>query len=229
MFELVSLANRIVVKYEEPKLIFHGARMLETGREKHLEWLEIAACGFFDSHRWNWPVIKSFPIKSLAEALSAAEHLNGALQEGFVVVDKDFNRVKIKSPQYVQLHHLKGNNQFSTRRAIELCQTGEIEECLLHFPEVETKVRPIQRFLEEVSRKAYEYFINHRHLTRKDYALGLKGVPYSGICFSLMTRYTEDPKSTLLPDQTYKLVLGAKVNYLEDMYSSVKDNLVELP
>ena len=45
-------------------------------------------------------------LKSLHAIETAAEKLNPAEAEGFVAVDAKWNRIKIKSPAYVAMHHL---------------------------------------------------------------------------------------------------------------------------
>lgn len=56
------------------------------------------------SHNWKTP--KQYDFKSVEEVLEASRRLDGASQEGFVCVDEAWNRVKVKSPQYVALAHL---------------------------------------------------------------------------------------------------------------------------
>ena len=110
MFELCDQPNRIVVKHDKPRLVLHGARDLSTGRELDRGELKQIA------EAYNWDYVRSYAITSIEECLAAAEALDPIKTEGFVVVDAEFHRVKIKSPRYVILHHMKGAT--TPRRAI---------------------------------------------------------------------------------------------------------------
>lgn len=178
MFELCAANNRIVVMHPEPRLVLHGARDVETGVEiPHRSLTAIAdAC--------NWEVVKTFPLATPADCLAAAEALDPLNTEGFVVVDAQFNRVKIKSPRYVVLHHMKGAS--TTRRAIELWQTGETAELLAHFPEMSATITPVHDALDSAAVSAVADYEFHRVLpTRKDFALAVKDRPWSAVTFKL--------------------------------------------
>lgn len=185
MFELCDAPNRIVVKHDKPRIVLHGARDLTTGQEIALRDLE----GFVETLRWE--MARSYPIGSISECLAAAEQLDPLQAEGFVVVDGAFNRVKIKSPRYVILHHMKG--EATPRRAIELWQTGEVGELLAHFPEMAPRILPIHEALDGFARNAVnEMLANAGAASRKDFALAVKDKPWSAACF----RMYGDPSPT---------------------------------
>lgn len=178
MFEMCAADNRIVVRYETPRIVLHGARNLETGVELTHGELEGAA----DEYRWE--LVKSYPIASIDDALAAAAALDPLATEGFVVVDAAFNRVKIKSPRYVVLHHMKG--EATVRRAIELWQTGEVKELLSYFPEMEPQIAPVHAALEFASYGALlDLSRNKSAPTRKDFAMAVKDAPWSATTFKL--------------------------------------------
>ena len=54
-------------------------------------------------------------------------------QEGYVVVDAAFRRIKVKHPGYVALHHAKDG--MSQRAFITIAQSGEVSEVIAAFPE----------------------------------------------------------------------------------------------
>lgn len=97
IFELVSPEAPIVVAYPKTLLYHIGTRSNLTGRE------ETPDIGL--------PRPKEYPLSSLEDCLRAAAALNATkeavTEEGFVVVDGDFRRVKIKSPDYLVTHRLK--------------------------------------------------------------------------------------------------------------------------
>jgi hypothetical protein len=120
IFELCSQENRIVVNYSEPQL-----RLLAV-RNRRDNFNELPLCDFAES----FDVAESFTFgrDELVEAVNA----RGADHEGFIAVDADGNRLKVKSDVYVQLHRVRGNGEpdFS-----ELYLNGDLDEFLLHFPE----------------------------------------------------------------------------------------------
>ncbi len=179
MLELCDAPNRVVVRHERPRLVLHGARSLESGEE-----LSSAALDF-QAMAAGFELVQEFPIGSAAGALAAAEALNPLEQEGFVVVDADFHRVKIKSPRYVALHHLKG--EATPRRAIELWQTGETSELLTHFPEMAGEIIPLQDRLDEMAKRALDEHEEAmcRSFDRKSYAAMATRYPFSAVMFKL--------------------------------------------
>lgn len=179
MFEFCDTPNRIVVKHEKPRIVLHGARNMATGEECNADDLT----WFGEQH--NWEVVKSFPISSIGECLAAADALDPIACEGFIVVDAQFNRVKIKSPRYVVLHHMKG--EATLRRSIELWQSGESAELLSHFPEMAPQILPVHERLDTIAvRAAYGAQVAMATTTsRKEYALAVKDKPWSSVAFKL--------------------------------------------
>jgi hypothetical protein len=100
MFEFISNLNVLVVRYQEERIVLHGCRSLITLKEHHPE--DIAKLN-------GWECAKFTPMNSIEgisffvtqltfaeEVLHAAKQLNPVEQEGFVVVDKHFARIKVK-------------------------------------------------------------------------------------------------------------------------------------
>jgi len=194
MFEFCANEHRIVCRHEQPRIVLHGARTLETGVEVLPSWLKWYADQF------KWELVKHYEIGSIDAALSAADALDPIATEGFVVVDALFNRVKIKSPRYVALHHMKG--EATLRRAIELWQTGETDEVLAHFPEFAPKIVPVQQTLEEAARKAWRDLVDSTHIdSRKEFAAVVKERPWSAACF----RHYDNRASVTVHDVTKTL------------------------
>lgn len=208
MFELCAAENRIIVKHEHPRIVLHGARELDNGSELHLNELRIIA----DFH--GWEVVTDYPIGTLEQAKRASETLDPIRCEGFVVVDANFRRVKIKSPRYVMLHHLKGEMSF--RRAIELWQTGEASELLTHFPEMAGEIVPVHEDIERCARGAYEDVMRFAATpTRKEYAELVKDRPWASVCFKLYGK----PEPTI--EQCRDILRGHTVAALEKMLERV--------
>ena len=134
MFELTSPYNKVVVTWHKTELHFIGCRDNESGQEIFFGDHELAEV--FDTP-------KIFPLRSVDECVAAASKLD-VNAEGYVVVDKDFNRVKIKSPTYVALHHMKNNGVLSYERGIEIVRGNELDEVTSYFPEFKPHLEKIK-------------------------------------------------------------------------------------
>lgn len=125
MFELTSPHNRVVIRHAEPGITLIGARNNKTLYEVPAK--SLAGLDF--------PTVKEFDLDSTDAIADHFETVKGIDQEGFVVVDHKFNRIKIKHPDYVRLHHMKGNDGPSYKRMLEIVVKGESDEVLSYFPE----------------------------------------------------------------------------------------------
>jgi hypothetical protein len=189
MFELCDTPNRVIVRHERPRIVLHGARRLTTGLESAHGFL----CATAES--LGWECVQTFPFTSLVACDEAVTTLNPLEQEGYVVVDDAFNRVKIKSPRYVALHHLKGD-LMTQRRAIELWQTGEVSELLSNFPERKPDVRPVHDELDSIAEQCVrDYRANMPRASRKDFALAIRDRRWSAVLFKMLGVETPDVDS----------------------------------
>lgn len=180
MFELVSPFNRIVIPYEEIKLYFHGIRNNITLKEE-----PILQCGV--GTYFSMP--KIFPLKTLNDCIDAANSLPWN-DEGYVVCDKNFNRIKIKSLEYLKVHRLANNGNLSIRRAVELFMENDYDEILTYFPEYKPFFKDIEERFEKLIENIENDFNKLESLkltTRKEKAIWIKNnSKYSGILFSLL-------------------------------------------
>jgi hypothetical protein len=125
MFELMTPHNRIICHQSAYRLVLLGVRRIDP------TFAELAPQPIAASH--GWECVRTFPLATLDDCLAAAAQLNPLNAEGYVVSDSNFNRIKIKSPRYVALAHLKDG--LSTRRILEIVRANESDEFLTHFPE----------------------------------------------------------------------------------------------
>lgn len=126
MFELMTPANRIVVRYDQPRLVLHGVRNVTTLQESAPEYWE----GLY-----GWECVRTHPFGSLEVVCEQAEALPPLDGEGFIVCDAAFNRVKVKGSQYVALSHLR--DSLSERALLEIVRNGEAPEFLAYFPQLQ--------------------------------------------------------------------------------------------
>lgn len=183
MFELVSPYNRIVVPYNEINAYLIGIRNNVTFEET-----------FFGDH----PLSEIFPtpdvidLSSLDDCLKATQDMPWD-EEGYVVVDDKFNRVKIKSPAYVSVHHLRGDDgTLSLKRGFEVIKNNEIDEICTYFDEYRKPLNVLKDLLESHIReneRVWEDFckVSDGFSTRKEKAEWiLSHFKVGGLGFSLL-------------------------------------------
>ena len=169
MFELVSMYNRVVIKYDVPRLYHIGSRNIRTLQED-------------DSLRIINSIPKEYDLNSLDSVLLAAEKLNennSIKQEGFVVVDANYNRIKVKSPEYVAMHFMRDFNNTNIKKVLKLILSNDIEEYINYLPEMSHVVRYYQFQIEELKYQAkctcdIVKYMNSHNKSRKDIALAIK-------------------------------------------------------
>jgi hypothetical protein len=187
IFELMTPYNRIVVQQRKNHLVLHGVRNLDTLIESEPNlW----------ANKYGWELVKSYALTSWTEVIKAAEKLEPMDSEGYIICDHNFNRVKVKSPQYVAISHLREG--FSTRRMIEIILTNEGEEFLAYFPEWTELYQKIKDRYHSLIQEVEEVYRQYQHIeTQKDFALAIKHLPYSGILFSLRSGKIASVKESL--------------------------------
>lgn len=170
MFELVSPYNRVIINYGDIDMYHIGTRNNITLQELDLD------IGFKKP--------KTYSFSTLEECIENANKLNHQ-KEGYVVVDKNFNRVKIKSPKYIQIHHLL-NGPVTTERLVSIIQLGETDEFLNYFPEHKSKVETIGLGVQRTAEMIFDeikYASNRHFISRKEFAEFAKSCTYPPLMF----------------------------------------------
>lgn len=164
MFELTSSLNRVVCLYPgEPRLILLGGRDRETGEEIPVRDLHVAVSR-----------VQEFPLKSIENVLATFEAMSPLNQEGYVIVDRDFNRIKVKHPGYVALHHMK--SCLTPRGVLEVVRSGETEEVVATFPEWKRLFDDVKmRYDRLVAELENQFFLTKDIKDQKEFALTIQG------------------------------------------------------
>ena len=128
IFELTTPYNIVVAPHSESSITLLGARNLNTLEELNYETLSDLAL------MYKIPLVKSYDLnvdnpEELAKTLIGLPYF----EEGYVVVDANFNRIKIKNPAYLNAHHLKDKS--ALHNIMGIVKTNEIEEFAATFVE----------------------------------------------------------------------------------------------
>ena len=126
IFELVGPDNQLVVKYDSEHLYHLGTRNVISGEELNID-IGIEKPITYDLH-------------SLDDCIEASKKLNPSerevVKEGFVVVDKNWHRIKVKSPEYIAMHRAANIGKLSKVKIITILRQGMLsaDELAKEFP-----------------------------------------------------------------------------------------------
>lgn len=140
LFELVSPETRVVIPYAETAVYVLTARDMLTLQE-------------YDPSNWflksKWPrnplrfpqKYHLFPV-SPDVCFEIVNQMNRD-HEGVVVCDVNYNRVKVKSPEYLAAAHLANNGIITTRRIIMMWRNGQLDDFVAYLPQYREKVEAV--------------------------------------------------------------------------------------
>lgn len=180
MFELLTPYNRVVVVHKDNRIVLHGARGLSDFRE--LNPVEIAKQN-------NWESVKTYSFDTWGEVLEASKELDPFKNEGFVVVDANFNRVKIKNYKYVWWARMADTiGTKPSRRILEFIADNENDEFLAYlddYPEYTRLYIEIRARFERLLGEMEGFWeASTGAPDRKAFAQRVKHKKYSGILFA---------------------------------------------
>ena len=128
IFELTTPYNVVVTPHIESTVTLLTIRSKISLEEKKREYLEVY------SKLLDIPLVKIFDFKdkNIQILLDTFENMP-YYEEGYVVVDKFFNRIKIKNPKYLAVHRLKGSS--AIHNILDIVKLNEIDEYISIIPE----------------------------------------------------------------------------------------------
>ena len=166
VLELCSEFNIIICPQSEMRLIHIGTRNNRTFQEVE------ADIGI--------PHPQRYALSSLEDCIAMAKTFDFT-KEGFVVKDKNYNRIKVKSEDYVRVHRLANNGSMTEERAIELIRANELDEFFTYFPHykeyigrIKAKIAALSYTIDkDISRAKV---IKENSSSRKDFAAWVAGL-----------------------------------------------------
>ncbi len=202
-FELVSPYNRVVVPYDVTRIYLIGMRDVNTFEE---EMPSIPGLNVWQPVRYN--------LSNLDECRKALEEMDWD-EEGFVAVDKHWNRVKIKNIKWLQAHYLANNGVQSKVRILEIIEQNEQNEFLAYFPEYQKRFAELTCLLDSFIQEGVDAIEDTKahspYETKKDFALYVMG-NHKDISALLFRWYDDNPEYDL-DVYVRKWFLGCSRNY----------------
>lgn len=176
IFELTGQENKVVINYAVPELYYLGTRSNLTGREFS------DGNGIFQHFRQP----KTYKVKdaSLEQVVALAKTLNPprkCTNEGFVVVDKDYNRVKVKTAEYLYLHRMTSFSEKNIVKSLldgmdpsELCKMVPKKSHIVMY--YAYKIEELLFVADEIASYARTLFEEYSH-NKKAVVDEIKGLP----------------------------------------------------
>lgn len=178
MFELVSPKSRATISYPETKLYTLGFRDMKTMQEDKIYDSEVMCMAGV-----AYP--KIFPLHTLEDCLSYVKTMTKD-EEGFVIRDANFNRIKLKSPEYLIAFHLNNNGAITTKRIINMMKDEMLDDFLAYRPEYHDQVQNVIDIItgisQEMDAKWNEYYMKH-YDNRGAFAAAVQNEQYKSFLF----------------------------------------------
>lgn len=183
MFELMTNNNRIVVNHPKSRLVLHGLRWVDEN-QPNLSGCELPPAKAYNNI-FNWEVVNVYDFHTVEEIIEFAKSINPVEMEGFVVRDANWNRLKIKAPDYIKLHHCKDNlNSF--KNLVGLVLSNESSEFLTYFPELKESYEKVTWIVDRIRADIDLNYAAFKHIEiQKDFALAIKDYPYKAALFAM--------------------------------------------
>jgi predicted kinase len=177
IFELISKDNRIVTKYTTERAVLIGARNLLTAKEFTQDELDRLA-GILEVDR-----PKRFKATSVDECRKLFEDMKDD-EEGVVIVDKYFNRMKLKQQSYLTMSRIIA---LKHQAVLEyLLGMTKLDADFTDMPELKEKEAEINMVYNSVKEYIGNIFNNIKHIeSQKEFASHAMNYRFSGILFKL--------------------------------------------
>lgn len=212
MFELVSPETRVVIPYQQTRLYMLSCRDMRSMKE----------CDAHDTElmfRCNISYPKTYELQTLDDCLAYVNTMTKD-EEGFVVCDKNFNRVKIKSPEYLLAAHLRNNGAITTKRIINMMKNNMLDDFLAYCPAYIGKVDRIMDCITDLRHDLGYSWTKVAHIEdRKEFAKAAKRCPR---CDFLFDKY-KNPD--LMEDDWIMACSTAKILRMIEPYQEECDSI----
>lgn len=147
-FELVSPFNRIVVDY--PKGLFClGKRNKITGQEE-----KVSSSEFYQENENKIECPEEYPLTTIDDIIKFVNDRDPIKFEGSVIVDDNFNRIKVKNAAYCAFNRLRDSLSNSKRNCMEIVLMGKCDDCIAFVPlEIKTVLLEMTEGLQKLISK----------------------------------------------------------------------------
>lgn len=180
-FELTAPENQIVVQYPDRKITLTGVRNVNTLEEMHpAVWLREHPTAPFACAKAYFGWDKEF-------AATQVSTLNPREAEGYVLLDSNWNRAKIKSDAYCFMSSSRDALSKSNKARLELILSEKDDDVLPILPNfVQNKITELKKQLSVFQDEVALAYTKIMHIQdQKEFALAALKYRFSGLLFTL--------------------------------------------
>jgi len=219
IFEFCSPYNRVVTPYKESDLVCLTIVNKVTQQEYATEIVD----GWAD--QWGFKRPACFYL-TMPERIDHILEMCETLEEGYVVVNPDKSRVKLKNPTYLAIaRSINAGAEVSPRNFAEIVLAGERDEILSYFPEYSAILNLMHFVLEDIHDELDDLWQRHRYLEdQNNFALAIARHPFRHILFSLRKGKIEsidEGLKKLKPKHFVEYLKSVKKGQLERAFAEV--------
>ena len=207
IWEVMSPDNIVVVQHQHDKAALICIRDNRTFQETPVKHHPLAP--------------KCFPLASIDDVNNWVATLNGLVNEGVVVCDAHFQRVKVKSDDYVAKHRALDGALRSISALIELIHAQDWEEFVVYFPHTKDRFVAAAGAIDNFLNVLQGIYDTVKHIEdRKEYALALKAVGHPSVNHLFQVR----DRKTSVRDYAFALKPPEFVRMVESVVKKVFAN-----
>lgn len=190
MFELVGIENKVIVPYNIEDIYYLGRRNNYTLNE--VSYFDDDCVGVEKCKRPRCRIVdvNINPKKMMSKLYNDVNLLDKSNEhfEGYVVSDLSLKtRIKMKSNQYMELFHQKGNGVFTPRKILLMILDSKDDDIISSFPEYRVQFDKVRnQFINWVNlvKTELNYMQDNQWETKKDFAEWAKTTSCPTIMFS---------------------------------------------
>ena len=142
MFELVSPRSRCTISYPTTKLYYLGCRDMTTMQECKVYYSIMRSAGILFPKVYELYTLEC--CQKYVQTMTKDE-------EGFVIRDKNYNRIKLKSPEYLMAFHMNNNGAITVKRILGMMKNNMIDDFMAYCPEYNDVVNEVINDLKNVT------------------------------------------------------------------------------
>lgn len=162
----------------------------------------------------NTRLTKLYHLNSFNEILESIKEFKN-IEEGFVCWDiKHDLRVKIKSPQYVAIHQMRGEGNITPSKLALIVLNGEMDEVIIYFPEMKDDLEKLQISKGKLFEHMECIYSNLKNInSQKDFAKEALKHKFSNLLFTVRKN------NSTVEEEFNKSQENFKVNLLLDFHN----------
>ncbi|MFZ4768649.1 MAG: RNA ligase [Ferruginibacter sp.] len=177
-FELCNKLSQVYIYYPDSKLYLIGVR--DNISLQELDINEIAT-------QIGLPVPEQYPLSSINDIVETVNSWDGKEKEGIVVIDKFFNRIKVKNINYVIKQSLVFSLPKSDRNIIKIILIEEDDDIFANCPTIiQEKIIYYKDKINDLIKETKQNYEVTKHIDNmKEYANVVTTMRWQAVLFML--------------------------------------------